>query len=122
MVRLLSILGGTLSAIGLVSSVSDIGTVGSVTSQTVIQKLESGSELVALYSEPAYTDPIYVLSLHGEKSYDQGYDAGVLMGVQSAENYQVVLSCTYKMALTYYRISWMAFTAIIPNWNPHWWL
>jgi hypothetical protein len=69
----------------------DIGTIGSVTKQTIVQKLDSGSELVALYSEPAYTDPIYVLSLHGDKSYDQGYDYGVLFGAQTAENYQVCI-------------------------------
>ena len=69
----------------------DIGLIGTVTKQESIQKMESGSELVALYSEPAYTDPIYLLTLHGSAPYDQGYDAGVLFGKQFADNYAVRL-------------------------------
>ena len=65
-----------------------VGTIGSVTRQEVVASRDSGSELVALYSDPAYINPIYVLSLHGKTSYDQGIDAGVLMGKQMAKNYQ----------------------------------
>ena len=67
----------------------DIGTVGTITSQVSVQKLASGSELVALMSEPAYVDPIYLVSLYGDTSYEQGYDAGVLVGQQFFENYHV---------------------------------
>lgn len=66
-----------------------IGTIGTVTKQEVVSKLDSGSELVALYSEPAYVDPIYILSLHGDKHYDQGVDAGQLFGKEMNSNYQV---------------------------------
>lgn len=65
-----------------------VGTIGTVTRQESVSRRDSGSELVALYSEPAYVNPIYVLSLRGETSYGQGYDAGVLMGKQTAKNYQ----------------------------------
>jgi hypothetical protein len=75
---------------GLVSAkggdVTPVGVIGSVTRQETVMKLESGSELVALYSEPAYVNPIYVMSLHGT-SFQQGMDAGVLFGAQFAENY-----------------------------------
>lgn len=79
-----------LSALATSTAVAkDIGTVGTVTSQVSLQKLASGSELVALNSDPAYVDPIYVVSLHGETPYDQGYDAGVLVGQQFYDNYHV---------------------------------
>jgi hypothetical protein len=84
-----------LSALAATASTAvakDIGTVGEVTSQVSMQKLDSGSELFALNSEPAYVDPIYVVSLYGDTPYDQGYDAGVLVGQQFADNYHV--SCT----------------------------
>jgi hypothetical protein len=71
-----------------VSTVHAVGTIGTVTRQESLGKLSSGSELVALYSEPAYNYPIYVLNLHGNTPYDQGYDGGVLFGKQIAENYQ----------------------------------
>jgi hypothetical protein len=81
-----------LSTIAAATAVAkDIGTVGTVTSQVSMQKLASGSELVALMSEPAYVDPIYLVSLYGDTSYDQGYDAGVLVGQQFYENYHVSL-------------------------------
>lgn len=70
----------------------DIGTIGTVTDQVSMQKLASGSELVALTSTPAYTDPIYVVSLYGDTPYEQGYDAGVLVGQQFADNYHNLLS------------------------------
>lgn len=70
----------------LCSWANPIGTIGAVTRQESIQKLKSGSELVALYSEPAYVDPIYVLSLHGT-SFQQGFDAGYLFGKQIITNY-----------------------------------
>lgn len=73
-----------------------VGTIGTVTKQTSIQKLESGSELVALYSDPSYVDPIYVLSLHGTKPYDQGYDAATLFGKQIADNYQNLFDGLFK--------------------------
>ncbi len=69
-----------------------VGTIGTITKQEVVQKLDSGSELVALYSSPSYVDPIYVLSLHGDQYYSQGYDAGILLGKQVNENYQVILN------------------------------
>ena len=68
-----------------------VGTIGAVTKQEVQQKLDTGSELVALYSEPAYENPIYVMSLHGDTSYQQGFDAGVLFGKQFEENYNSLL-------------------------------
>ena len=65
-----------------------VGTIGTVTRQVKwnlrlklshvwssikesVSRRDSGSELVALYSEPAYVNPIYVLSLRGETSYGQ---------------------------------------------------
>mmetsp|Transcript_19427 Transcript_19427/g.27920 ORF Transcript_19427/g.27920 Transcript_19427/m.27920 type:complete len:498 (+) Transcript_19427:40-1533(+) len=74
------------------ASAGDIGVIGSVTKQTVISKLDSGSELVSLDTQPAYEEPIYVLSLHGSTSRSQGYDAGLLFGKQFAENYNNLLS------------------------------
>jgi hypothetical protein len=75
----------------------DIGTVGSITSQVSLQKLSSGSELFALNSEPTYVDPIYLVSLYGDTPYEQGYDAGVLVGKQFSDNYHVRLgySCCF---------------------------
>lgn len=79
----------SLAAAATVVGAKDIGTIGTVTSQVSMQKLDSGSELVALTSTPAYTDPIYVVSLHGDTPYEQGYDAGVLVGQQFVDNYHV---------------------------------
>ena len=73
-----------------------IGTIGTVTKQEPIQKLPSGSELIALYSEPAYVNPIYVLNLHGSTSYDQGYDAAYLFGKQIMKNYQNLFDALFK--------------------------
>ena len=73
------------------TSTTPVGTIGTVTRQESVTKLETGSELVALYSEPAYVNPIYVLNLHGETSHQQGYDAGVLFGKQFQENYDSLL-------------------------------
>jgi hypothetical protein len=70
------------------AAVTPAGKMGSVTKQETVRRLDSGSELVALYSEPAYVNPIYLLSLHGSSSYDQGHDAGLLFGNQISENYQ----------------------------------
>lgn len=73
-----------------------VGTIGTVTRQETVQKLSSGSELVALYSEPAYVNPIYVLSLHGETSFNQGYDAGYLFGKQIETNYNSLFMSLFK--------------------------
>jgi len=82
-----------LSALAVTTAVAkDIGTVGTITNQESMQKLASGSELFALYSEPAYVDPIYLVSLYGDTPYDQGYDAGVLVGKQFYDNYHNLLS------------------------------
>ena len=64
------LIAGALSAVHS----KPIGTIGTVTKQETLQKLASGSELVALYSDPAYVNPIYLLNLHGSSSFDQGYD------------------------------------------------
>jgi hypothetical protein len=72
-----------------------IGTIGKVTQQTVLGKLESGSQFVQLDTEPAYADPVYILNLRGEP-YNQGYDAGVLVGEQWDENYQSLFTSFFK--------------------------
>lgn len=68
-----------------------VGTIGEVSRQESVLKLQTGSELVALYSEPAYANPIYLLNLHGDTSLQQGFDAGVLFGRQFQENYNNLL-------------------------------
>lgn len=92
MLRLLGSAALTTSVAAAVSSsTTPVGTIGTVTRQESVIKLETGSELVALYSEPAYVNPIYVLNLHGETSHQQGHDAGVLFGRQFQENYVSLL-------------------------------
>ncbi len=46
-------------AVALTSVNGDpIGVIGTITKQETVQKLESGSELVEVYSDPTYTNPI----------------------------------------------------------------
>lgn len=89
---MLKIIGTTAALAASLAAVSadtkPVGTMGSVTRQETVSKLETGSELVALYSEPAYVNPIYVLNLHGDSSRQQGFDAGFLFGKQFEENYR----------------------------------
>ena len=86
------LIAGALSAVHS----KPIGTIGTVTKQETLQKLASGSELVALYSDPAYVNPIYLLNLHGSSSFDQGYDAGFLFGKQIMKNYQNLFDALFK--------------------------
>ena len=74
-----------------------IGTIGVVSKQEVVQKLDSGSELVKLYTEPAYSsNPIFLLNILGDSSYNQGFDAGMLFGAQHLENYQNLFDALFK--------------------------
>lgn len=60
-------LASSLDSSALVAA-KPVGTIGSVTRQEVVGSRDSGSELVALYTDPTYVNPIYVLSLHGKTS------------------------------------------------------
>lgn len=88
-----------LVASALTSSFAEpIGKMGVVSKQEVVQKLDSGSELVALYTEPAYaTNPIFVLNLHGDSGYKQGFDSGFLFGAQHLENYQSLFDALFSV-------------------------
>lgn len=88
------VLGSLLSSNSV--SAGNIGTIGSVSSQKSLKKLSSGSELVALYSQPAYEQPIYLLNIYGDSSYNQGVDAAILFGSETIVNYQHLFDALFK--------------------------